>query len=681
MAVLMKYNPLTGKLDFTLDPSTPGISHADIDDLVAPADDHTQYALLAGRNGGQILRGGTLTTQTLTLRDNVVDGTGLVLGSTGLLPETDGVINLGAEGANFQTLYLSGESVENVIIKAPDCFETGAQTAYIMDLGGGFYGSGLGGGDFTFRFSSAVGGGENFCLFDLGAVYYAGGPTLSNDIAFMAYNGLSYLRFLAKFGGFSNPEYGWALDRIPDLAEPSAKTLFFDNADSQDHPLRSIDFRIAGVNVLTIENAISSPPASVTPATVDFPLRHVSAPGDGLVINKYMTMSSSTVFNLYDVFTLKPVGPYSGTGNVGGVFALRPIGTANPGDTVANLCCNDEDANNYGAFENSLAGQIARLACWDIGTGLSATELRIGEMASAFFGVGADTALLTTIDFYFANAIEMQIQPNLLIFNNGAVDTQIDWATSGELGLQVALADIIRINATQARILQDLVIPSDTKKIFLGASDDMSMEYDGTRMLIDVSLQNPSDIDIDCGTDKTVRMVETVWDDLRVPGLAVEATGPNPPTLGAFLGAGGLQAWRFTGTGPNVNEVWFTVQLPHTYKEGTDIYPHVHWTPTDANAGDVVWQLEYTWVNINGTFPASATITVTDSTNTTAWEHLVAPFAAITGTGKTISSMLVCRLFRDPTHLSDTYGFDASLLEIDFHFEVETLGSRQEYVK
>ncbi len=42
-------------------------SHASLTNLTSPADDHTQYALLAGRTSGQILKGGTANTEHLDL--------------------------------------------------------------------------------------------------------------------------------------------------------------------------------------------------------------------------------------------------------------------------------------------------------------------------------------------------------------------------------------------------------------------------------------------------------------------------------------------------------------------------------------------------------------------------------------------------------------------------------------
>jgi hypothetical protein len=167
-----------------------------------------------------------------------------------------------------------------------------------------------------------------------------------------------------------------------------------------------------------------------------------------------------------------------------------------------------------------------------------------------------------------------------------------------------------------------------------------------------------------------------VWDDLRIPGTSVRF-GASSPDIAPFLGAGGLYLPAFDGAGTS-EQVFFTVQFPHGYKLGTDICPHVHWSPTTADAGNVKWNLEYTWVEIGGTFAASATIDVTDAASGTAWDHQVAGFADINGSGiTTVSSMLVGRLYRDPTDGADTYGADASLLEIDFHHQIDTIGSLQ----
>jgi hypothetical protein len=60
--------------------------------------------------------------------------------------------------------------------------------------------------------------------------------------------------------------------------------------------------------------------------------------------------------------------------------------------------------------------------------------------------------------------------------------------------------------------------------------------------------------------------------------------------------------------------------------------------------------------------------------------HEMTPEATITGTGKGISSMLACRIFRG-SDAQDTWVGTASgslplLLEVDFHYEIDTVGSR-----
>jgi len=171
----------------------------------------------------------------------------------------------------------------------------------------------------------------------------------------------------------------------------------------------------------------------------------------------------------------------------------------------------------------------------------------------------------------------------------------------------------------------------------------------------------------------------TVWDDLRVPGLRAK-TNASAPDLGAFGPSGNLLTYRFDGAA-TTEQVYFTLQMPHSWKQGSTLYPHIHWAPTDTNSGNVKWQLEYSWANIEGTFGAPTTISVTDGADGTAWKHQIAAFSALSAAGKTISSMMVCRLFRNPTDGSDTYAYDAAFLEFDIHYQIDTIGSRQEYIK
>lgn len=177
--------------------------------------------------------------------------------------------------------------------------------------------------------------------------------------------------------------------------------------------------------------------------------------------------------------------------------------------------------------------------------------------------------------------------------------------------------------------------------------------------------------------DDLIKKVEG-WDDLRLAGTALGKAASGSPALGAFLAApSALQVYRFDKT--TAQSVYFELQMPHAWKEGTNIHPHVHWSPVDTGTGTVVWALEYSFANINDTFPAPTTITATQKGKGTAWTHQLCELGEIDGKGKTFSSMLVGRLYRNAGATEDDYNADAALLELDFHYIVNSLGSYEEY--
>ena len=173
-----------------------------------------------------------------------------------------------------------------------------------------------------------------------------------------------------------------------------------------------------------------------------------------------------------------------------------------------------------------------------------------------------------------------------------------------------------------------------------------------------------------------------VWDDLRVP---VESTGKGStraPGFGKFLdnGSGSQGIWVQWFDDGTEEELYFTVQLPHSYKLGSDIQPHIHWVTKDDNTGDVVWGLEYSWANMGDTYSNTNIITGTGS-NSGSNNHHITSLGLISGTGKSFSSMLVCRIFRDASNSADTFSKDAGVLEVDFHFQVQSLGTHYDASK
>lgn len=176
------------------------------------------------------------------------------------------------------------------------------------------------------------------------------------------------------------------------------------------------------------------------------------------------------------------------------------------------------------------------------------------------------------------------------------------------------------------------------------------------------------------GVDRSKIFGRVLWNDINHPASAL-ALGASAPDSISILGSGGIKGLGFDGNA-TTERVHGSAEILHGYLEGSDIYFHVHWMPTTANAGNVKWQLEYSWQLVNGTFANPTTITATDSASGTPWHHQRAEFAAIDGTGKEINSALVFSLFRDPTDGADTYTDDAALIQVGIHYQIDVYGSR-----
>lgn len=184
----------------------------------------------------------------------------------------------------------------------------------------------------------------------------------------------------------------------------------------------------------------------------------------------------------------------------------------------------------------------------------------------------------------------------------------------------------------------------------------------------------------------------TRWDDMKVPITSTNKDGSKPPAYYWFQdisgGGWGSQGVFAAWFDKNLEEeVYFMVQMPHGWKEGTDIYPHVHWsTKYDMGSTKVQWGLEYTWANVGDDVGVTTMITgntpIAACLPATAFKHLLTPLPTMSGAGKTLSSMIICRLYRDADAGSaDDFGQDAGLFEIDFHYQIDSDGSRDQFTK
>lgn len=85
------------------------ISHGTLSGLVTGDAGHTQFALLAGRSGGQTLNGGVLGSEELHLGPNSVNGARISIGAGAIYP-TNGGADLGRFDKKFNHIYMTGQA-------------------------------------------------------------------------------------------------------------------------------------------------------------------------------------------------------------------------------------------------------------------------------------------------------------------------------------------------------------------------------------------------------------------------------------------------------------------------------------------------------------------------------------------------------------------------------------------
>lgn len=169
---------------------------------------------------------------------------------------------------------------------------------------------------------------------------------------------------------------------------------------------------------------------------------------------------------------------------------------------------------------------------------------------------------------------------------------------------------------------------------------------------------------------------EEQWDDIITPGFAL-GTGAATPALVALPLVTNLKCYAFSAANNAADELFAFFEMPHGYKEGTDLHVHVHWTPETADIANVKWQLGFSVAQVNGSFGAEALLTGVEATAGLKSHILTSLTPVINGADLKIGSIIAARLFREASDPLDTYAAYAFLLSLGIHYQVDSLGSRQ----
>jgi hypothetical protein len=164
------------------------------------------------------------------------------------------------------------------------------------------------------------------------------------------------------------------------------------------------------------------------------------------------------------------------------------------------------------------------------------------------------------------------------------------------------------------------------------------------------------------------------WADI----VAELYTRTSPQAAGVNLFRNGIYLYEFDAA--ELREAFSNFHIPHAWKPGTMVYPHMHYSVNTASSGVVRWGFEYTLARRNDStgqtaFPATTTIyveqTIAANSDHTHFVCEAAEGNGIPGTNLEVDAMILMRVFRDAEHVNDTFPDSAFGITVDLHIEVD----------
>lgn len=202
--------------------------------------------------------------------------------------------------------------------------------------------------------------------------------------------------------------------------------------------------------------------------------------------------------------------------------------------------------------------------------------------------------------------------------------------------------------------------------------------------LLETNTSTPIDLEINCGTQKTLKLTEGVWKDINVGGAQLNPIPAFAPDLDTFADEGGTDTGIYTLAFAVNESASGSFELQHDYKEGTDVSFHIHWQGKAAPSGtdNVRWELTYVFTRDGQTLDAPVTLAVETPIDT---QYIITRSTFPTISGSTggnngsplqIPDQMLIKVERVAA-VGDAYLGDALVCTAGLHYQVDTLGSRQ----
>lgn len=169
------------------------------------------------------------------------------------------------------------------------------------------------------------------------------------------------------------------------------------------------------------------------------------------------------------------------------------------------------------------------------------------------------------------------------------------------------------------------------------------------------------------------------WDDLRMPVQSINPVGGiNAPAQDQVESS-------FPGTllfsGSRDDMVAGVFQMPHRWRRGTAIKPHIHWSKPVGSANAVTWELFLRDCKnpgeAAGAWSTAYTGTIVAGDQTVNDNHIISTFGEVAMTDREESAIMAWRIYRRGS--TDAESGTARLLEFDVHFQSDkNLGTTSE---
>jgi hypothetical protein len=175
----------------------------------------------------------------------------------------------------------------------------------------------------------------------------------------------------------------------------------------------------------------------------------------------------------------------------------------------------------------------------------------------------------------------------------------------------------------------------------------------------------------------------TLWNDSMVPAANFRTGG----TALTFIDCGnGIFLHRF-----DVGDIFYVqIQFPHEMKLNTTVYPHLHLmcnTAIGATGYNVEVTTSQSWTNINSAFPVPTIVStgqIVSFQNSAQYKHVIMPLSPVIPTVNQgdISSFIMYKVERITSSVQPLSPANSLfILGMDIHYEIDTMGSREEFIK